>query len=147
MVDSSTIFETDENVFVLLHDHAEDRSAEGIPLLLGDLSTLELLEHGIVLIGELFIHYREDCRRSWRTGQDSSLALTQKAIPAIPKTARTNMLSVVKNIPEKIFMRTCAASVMSFITGPIVGLGLGQGNSLVQKISLTLVVRLIDSWH
>ena len=55
-MDSSTIFETDENVFVLLHDHAEDGSAEGIPLLLGDLFPLELLEHCVVLIGELFIH-------------------------------------------------------------------------------------------
>ena len=91
MVDSSTIFETDENVFVLLHDHAEDRSAKGIPLLLGDLFPLDLLEHGVVLIGEFFIHYREDCRRSWRT--DQQLGCSEGIEPS-PTPSQGVMLTV-----------------------------------------------------
>lgn len=43
---------------MLFHNHAKDRSTEGIPLLLGDLSPLELLEHVIVFIGEFLIHNR-----------------------------------------------------------------------------------------
>ena len=68
-MDRSTIFETDENVFVLFHDHAEDRSTEGIPLLLSDLSPLELLEHVVVFVGELFVHNSIDIQVRTRTGQ------------------------------------------------------------------------------
>jgi hypothetical protein len=68
-VDSSTIFETDENVFVLFHDQFKDRRAEGEPLLLSDLFPLELLDHCVVLIDDVFIHYREDIRGFGWTGQ------------------------------------------------------------------------------
>ena len=71
MMDRSTILETYENVFVLLHDHAEDRSTEGTPLLLGDLFPLELLEHVIVFVGEFLIHNSDNLPESLRTGQRS----------------------------------------------------------------------------
>ena len=67
--DRSTVLETNENVFVLLHDHAEDRSTEGNPLLLGDLFPLELLEHVIVFFDEFLIHNSDNLLENLKTGQ------------------------------------------------------------------------------
>ncbi len=73
MEDRSTVFESDENVLVLFHDFLKDQCTVGEPLLLCDLSPLELLEHGVVLIDGCGAHYREEYRDCRRTSQQSSL--------------------------------------------------------------------------
>lgn len=68
-MDRSTILESDEDVFVLIHDLPKELQAEIVPLLLSDLIVLQLPEIVVVAGDRLFVHYKEEYQRTWRTGQ------------------------------------------------------------------------------